>query len=586
MKHFFKYVSSILLLFVGLIASAQDVEQEIKKIKDLPNQDPVTVNGGLSASSVFYQAHGIKARRDPFYWVLNANLTFTLFNKVSIPFSATFTQQDKNYSNGLDKFSQPFNQFGLSPHYKWLTVHAGYRSMDFSEFTYSGTMFLGGGVEIKPEKSLVSGAAFYGRLVKAVPTGGIDGVIVSLPAYNRMGGGTKLKVGTDDNSVSLILFKAKDDKFSIPFDTSLTVTPAENQVVGLSTQQRIGKLISVEGDFSYSMYTDNLFQDITKIEGFTYVNQIYSARPSTSFNKAIVAAINFTPDKFRFGFKYKRIDPDYKTMGSIFLVNDVEEISFNNNFSLAKNKLNIASSIGWQQNNLDRLQSYTSKRIIGSLNTTYNFTPQLNAGVNYSNFSSNTVPVRFGISDTIKLVQLTQSGGVTSNYSFGKEAIKYNLNFSSNYQESGGNKQQKTTNAMATANYNMLFQEINFTVGTGVIVNYTTSNGSITQSFGPTLSLSKGLLNKKLKLMTSFSYQVANANKKNVFNNLVTLAGVNYTINKWMSCKMDYNFLSRASHVENSPSFSENRLNITVVSNFNTSAKKIFKKRSQTALTE
>lgn len=569
----------MLLIFIGHHYYAQDVEQTLKNVKDIPKQDPFAVNGSLSMSSVFYQAFGIKPRRDPFYWVINANLTFSLFNKISVPFSATFTQQDKNFSNGLDKFSQPFNQFGLSPKYKWLTIHAGYRVMDFSEFTYSGTMFLGGGVEIKPEKSLVSASGFYGRLVKAIPVGGINGIVVSLPAYNRMGGGSKLRVGTEDNNADLIFFKAKDDKYSIPFDTAIKITPAENQVIGISTKQKINKLISVEGNFSYSMYTDNLFQELTRIEGFTYVNQIYTVRPSSSFNRAITAAVNFSPEKFKFGFKYKLIDPDYKTMGAIFLANDVEEYSLNSNFSLMKNKLNISSSAGLQQNNLDKIQSYTSKRIIGSLNTSYNFTEHLNAGVNYSNFSSNTIPVRFGTSDTIKLVQLTQSGGLVSNLSFGKKDIKHNLNFNSNYQESGGNKQQKTNNIMAALSYNMVFQKLAFNIATGVLVNNSTSNNIITQSYGPMLSVSKSLLNKKLKLSATGNYQVSNSNKKNIFNNLSALGGISYTLNKWMSFKMDYNFLSRKSHVANSSSFSEHRLNLTLLSNFNASSKKIFKKQ-------
>ncbi len=568
-------------LIIALNSYAQDVEQAFKNIKEIPKQDPVSINGSISASSVFYQAIGIKPRRDPFYWVINANLTISLFNKISVPFSATFTQQDKNYSNGLDKFSQPFNQFGLSPKYKWLTVHAGFRTMDFSEFTYAGTMFLGGGVEINPEKSLVSGSAFYGRLVKAVPVGGIDGVVVSLPAYNRMGGGAKLRVGNETNNADLIFFKAKDDKYSIPFDTSLRITPAENQVIGLNTKQKINKWAAVEGNFSYSMYTNNLFQEVTRIEGFTYLNQVYATRPSSTFNKAITVAVNFTPEKFRFGFKYKRIDPDYKTMGSIFLTNDVEEYSLNNSFNLLKNKLNVSSSIGFQQNNLDKIQSYTSKRVIGSVNASYNFTDYFNTGVNYSNFSSNTIPVRIGTSDTIKLVQLTQSGGVVANYSFGKTIVKHNTNFNSNYQESGGNKQQKTTNLMASLSHNMTFNKMGLNVAIGALINESTSNDITTQSYGPTLSLSKSIYNKKIKLSASSNYQVSNSDKKNVFNNLTAVAGVNYTISKWLSFKLDYNFLQRQSNVANSASFSENRLNIMLLSNFGTSYKKLFKNKSK-----
>ncbi|HRG39668.1 MAG TPA: hypothetical protein PK289_14150, partial [Bacteroidia bacterium] len=81
----YKFILGILFCFVGIASYAQDVEETIKKIKELPNQEPLTVSGSLNASSVFYQAYGIKPRRDPFYWVINANLTFSIYNKITIP---------------------------------------------------------------------------------------------------------------------------------------------------------------------------------------------------------------------------------------------------------------------------------------------------------------------------------------------------------------------------------------------------------------------------------------------------------------------------------------------------------------------
>jgi hypothetical protein len=212
------------------------------------------------------------------------------------------------------------------------------------------------------------------------------------------------------------------------------------------------------------------------------------------------------------------------------------------------------------------------------LNTTYKFTEQFNAGVNYSNFSSNTIPVRIGLSDTIQLLQLTQSGGVMSNFSFGKQNVKHNLNFNSNYQESGGNKQETTSNLMASVNYSLLFQREALNMVTGIMVNESKSVGIITQSYGPTLALTKAFFNKKLKLTASGNYQIANSGGKNIFNNLVAIAGANYAINKWISCKVDYNLLNRESNLANSPGFTETRLNVSVISNFNTSTKKLFKK--------
>lgn len=97
---------------------AQDLEQSVKDAKTVLKQEPASLNGSIGANTVFYKANGIVPRRDLFYWVFTANLNLTLFNKISLPFTAVVTQQDKNYSSGLDKFSQPFNQFGISPRYR------------------------------------------------------------------------------------------------------------------------------------------------------------------------------------------------------------------------------------------------------------------------------------------------------------------------------------------------------------------------------------------------------------------------------------------------------------------------------------
>jgi len=73
---------------------AQDVEQTLKDSKNILRNDPATLSGSIGANSVLYQSYGIAPRRDPFYWVLNANLNLTLFNKVSVPFTAVITQQE------------------------------------------------------------------------------------------------------------------------------------------------------------------------------------------------------------------------------------------------------------------------------------------------------------------------------------------------------------------------------------------------------------------------------------------------------------------------------------------------------------
>jgi hypothetical protein len=99
--------------------------------------------------------------------------------------------------------------------------------MTFSNYTLSGHVFLGGGVELTPGKWRI--AAMYGRLKKAVSVGELDSLQYDNIAYKRMGYG--LKVGYDDNgnSISANIFTAKDDPNSVLFvPPESQITPQQN----------------------------------------------------------------------------------------------------------------------------------------------------------------------------------------------------------------------------------------------------------------------------------------------------------------------------------------------------------------------
>ena len=124
-----------------------------------PKQSPIKVSGGLNAYAGFYTASGIAARNQPTPFGLSGAVTVSLPGGISLPFSAVLGNQGTS-------FRQPFNQFGVSPTYKWATVHAGYRNVSFSPFTLAGHTFLGGGVELNPGKLRLG--AVYGRFNKAI----------------------------------------------------------------------------------------------------------------------------------------------------------------------------------------------------------------------------------------------------------------------------------------------------------------------------------------------------------------------------------------------------------------------------------
>src|SRR5882762_8583109 len=107
---------------------AQQVEQML-------HARPVALSGNISLTSIFYKADGIPNRYLPFNYVIAGSPVLSLYG-MQIPVSFVIGRQQSS-------FSQPFNQFGLSPSYKWVTIHAGYRSLVFSPYTLAGHTFLG-----------------------------------------------------------------------------------------------------------------------------------------------------------------------------------------------------------------------------------------------------------------------------------------------------------------------------------------------------------------------------------------------------------------------------------------------------------
>lgn len=110
----------LLFLFFTIISKAQDVEHiNLKK--------PVTFHGNLNFQLDYYSANGIPARQKEFSWIINGNPVLNVLG-IDLPFTFLFS----NFGN---KYSQPFNQFGLSPRYKWITMHLGYRNLTYSNYT-------------------------------------------------------------------------------------------------------------------------------------------------------------------------------------------------------------------------------------------------------------------------------------------------------------------------------------------------------------------------------------------------------------------------------------------------------------------
>lgn len=511
------------------LATAQSLDQ-------IGKGDAFSMSGGINANQVFYQANGVEDRRDPYNYFLSGNLNFNIYGW-SVPFSFS-------YSNQNSTFQQPFNQYGLSPTYKWVTAHIGYRSMTFSKYTLSGHLFLGGGVDLAPgDKLKVS--AMYGRLQKPVE---LDTTRSNnTPAYKRMGGGLKVTYGGQDHSVDLVVFRASDDENSLETDpASAEVFPEENVVVSVGFQTKILKNLTLKGEAASSAITTDSRSENT-IAGNIYDKLPgFDPKTSSAYYKAMNGALQYGFANSTIGVAYERVDPGYRTLGAYYFNNNLENIALTHTSKWMNKRLNLNVRAGLQRNNLDNKELSSMNRLSGAASVNFQINPRLMTNLNYSNFSTivnfrtpeellNQV-TSYDNLDTLNYRQIAQNSSLGVNYILGEsKERRQNLNFNFAYQqtddEQGGETQDTGTRFYnVNSAYSMNLQPQGLTLSISGNMNLSKSANSDNLIFGPGFSARKTLLQGQMSLMASLAYN--NARVVGLSANSVTnlRAGVTYAL--------------------------------------------------------
>jgi len=546
----------VLLFYFFLVYIQSLLAQELDKLK---KEDLFKVSGGFGASAVFYDADGIPLRRDPFYWQLKANLNFTL-GEISAPFSATLSQQERS-------FTQPYNQIGISPKYKAITTHIGYRSMSFSPYTLGGRVFLGGGIEVAPKDYWIQGSALYGRFARAVQTGGNDGAVVGIPTYERWGYGAKVRLGSNTNNLSLSFFRAKDKPNSIRPDSSNGfLAPAENLVWSLYTRQKLAKKITFDFEYAFSGYTRDIRDENNVLDNFNYYNNLgglFSPNATTQYNKALIGNIDFAHEKYNVKLSYKRIDPEYQSMGTSFLNNDLESITASLSWKMFQKQLNITTTGGTQHNNLSKLKASTENRLALGLNLNYVFKQNLNLTANYSNFTSTVNQEQFLEIDSLSFFQVTHNTSFLANYKIGNNKDKkQDIIFSTNYQKANDSDKNDTKISNTNLGYKHTIKPISLSLFISANYNISIFQGLKNNTYGPMFTANKSIFDKKVMLTFTYNtlFKTTNGVKVNTVSNYRFSA--QFTFKRSHAFSLNAVLLDRKNVAKEQASFLEKTLTI------------------------
>lgn len=388
----------LFLLLLSLPALGQQVEKGIK------------FNGSLSIGASYYHGNAAQARRPPFNWYLSGAPVLTVFG-ISLPFSLVVSDQDR-------RFSQPFNQYGVSPRYKWVTLHAGYRNLRFSEFTLNGANMLGGGFEINP--GLLRLGAMYGRLNRAVEADSITdyGSLGYIrPTYKRTGFSGKIGIGKPQRYLDLVVFSAKDDTGSI--QRNPLVKPEQNVAIGLKSQLGFFKnRLQFDLDGGISLLTKNLLAssalDSADSPILNQARRFIRLNNSSGFYTALQSRLSYSHRIGALRAEYRKIDPGYRSLGAYYFQSDVEQVTLSPSFQLGR--LALALSYGLGRDNLDNKRISTSKRQVYSANVNILASNSLNINLDYSNFGFNQTKGNTDVFNDTTAIQIINSnlGGVIS----------------------------------------------------------------------------------------------------------------------------------------------------------------------------
>lgn len=526
-------IGGILIFSLQQPAVSQDLQAEAQKLKNLTKlpsqvlQEGIKVSGGVNTLSTFYTTNAVESTgRLPFESILSGNINFDFYGKIKMPFTFTLNSQNINFKSPFDerlRFQNPFNRFQFKPTYKGLTVLMGVNSMTFSPYTLNGHRFDGVGVQFKPKQKPFYASFMWGTLQKAVfrDTSGLTRN--NNPAYQRKSWGFQLGYKSKDYLGEISLLRSRDDISSLPYTIDDFAYPEANVAVGFKGSALLQKKWTLSMDLSMSGLTKDIRNTINEppSDNFSFGGLLQTNR-STIIKKALKTGLKYGGKSFQTALEYTRVDPEYKTHGAYYFVNDLENVALSTTSNWLKNRLNIAVSIGRQHNNLaESANLQTLWQWVGSTNISFIPSDKTMLNLTYSTFQSytnlrtdmeylTTISTYAGL-DTLNYRQINQNLQLMFVKKLPRATKEHPqvLQVQGLYQGSS-NQQGSLTRRTQVNTLNLVYnnqliaQKRNYSVALNI-----NRNDLVVRSewfVGPSFTYQKALLNQKIQLQSALNY--------------------------------------------------------------------------------
>ena len=421
-----------LFLFGAIIGLAPAAHaQQLESLADASWQAHGRLGAGLSAYS---RGDGGADRTSPFAYVLSGSLNLS-YGDFAIPVSVSYRDQQGSLSN-------PFQYFGISPSYRWATLHLGHRSLPMGKYLLAGQTFLGVGLELNPGKFRF--AALRGRL--RTPLLQVDSLVRGaelFEPYHRNLTAVRVGVGTDAHFFDLNVTRIEDrrrEDADLPSDAPVP-PPADNLGLGTAFAFRIAERVSVRGETALSLVTNDVERDtlagdsaadralVDALGRLVIVNETSGAFLAHDYYLA------YASPGFGASLDFERVDPSFRSLGTPYLTNDVQRLSARINFGMFGQRVRVETQLGRQRNNLSGLLPTTRRRTIGSVSLSAKLSDEFSVRGRYYNFSTELQDGLLVVEDTLRRGQQTATYSLAPRYRKRLEDGTLNVALSADYRE-------------------------------------------------------------------------------------------------------------------------------------------------------
>ena len=518
----------------------------------IKKKSPVKVSGAMG---VTYEYYGLS--RNPAGWTgytprrpwnqlrFRFAPTFRFSKNFSLPVNFNFAAFPTNFAGpyaGIQKqnfgqwLTNPLNNFGLNPTYKWAELQLGTQYLNYSNLSTGDIGIFGAGFSLRP-------GTYRFKFFTGISQQGIDysppvpGPFVQ-GAYKRSN--WMAQIGKEDPGKYELAFnfvKAKD-KINSANPPPPTTAPQEGFTLSLVSKVFLKKgwYVNVEG--AQSIYTKDLNTPLTPfIKSF---KPFIEARTSTIKDYAGEAGLGKKSKNFDVGVLVKYIGAGFQTPGYMFLQPDKLDYTINTRFNAWKNKygsyrMNVVASAGQRVNNVSSTTT-KAKQFIGNLNWFTQFDDHFNLNLSYNNFGFQSAST----SSPTALRNISNDIGITPTYTWNTSKMTNLISLTYNYSKYDEKDYTLAPFPLVTSNnthtflltYVPVFFNRDISPDFNAMYFYNKLPGFIMKLMTVSVGMGMPVAKKKVQLRGQLQYTLGKNNTFTPNNNLVASLNADWKINK------------------------------------------------------